>query len=175
MSPPIIGYGRASRPRSSATTGQAPATSCRRRCAPGVERIVYTCSVATLELRTADVRRRNPSAARGPRDRRLQAQQGHGRTAGRGAWSAQGLPAVIVNPSTPIGPRDVKPTPTGRIIVEAAAGRMPAFVDTGLNMVHVDDVAAGHLPRSSAAGSASATSWAGRMPRSPRSSPTSPR
>ena len=52
---------------------------------------------------------------------------------------------MIVNPSTPIGPRDVKPTPTGRIIVEAACGRMPAFVDTGLNLVHVDDVAAGHL------------------------------
>ena len=56
-----------------------------------------------------------------------------------------GLPAVIVKPSTPIGPRDIKPTPTGRIIVEAAMGRMPAFVDTGLNLVHVDDVAAGHL------------------------------
>jgi dihydroflavonol-4-reductase len=55
------------------------------------------------------------------------------------------LPAVIVNPSTPIGPGDVRPTPTGRIIVEAAAGRMPAYVDTGLNLVHVDDVAAGHL------------------------------
>jgi dihydroflavonol-4-reductase len=55
------------------------------------------------------------------------------------------LPAVIVNPSTPVGPRDVKPTPTGRLIVEAAAGRMPVFVDTGLNIVHVDDVAAGHL------------------------------
>jgi dihydroflavonol-4-reductase len=52
---------------------------------------------------------------------------------------------VIVNPSTPIGPRDVKPTPTGRIIVDAARGRIPAFVDTGLNLVHVDDVAAGHL------------------------------
>ena len=61
-------------------------------------------------------------------------------------WSpSEGLPAVIVNPSTPIGPRDVKPTPTGRIIVEAATGRMPAFVDTGLNLVHVDDVAEGHL------------------------------
>ncbi|MBV8238478.1 MAG: NAD-dependent dehydratase, partial [Sphingomonas sp.] len=48
-------------------------------------------------------------------------------------------------PSTPIGPRDVKPTPTGRIIVEAASGRMPAYVDSGLNLVHVDDVAAGHL------------------------------
>jgi dihydroflavonol-4-reductase len=55
------------------------------------------------------------------------------------------LPAVIVDPSTPIGPRDIKPTPTGRIIVEAAKGRIPAFVDTGLNIVHVDDVAAGHI------------------------------
>jgi dihydroflavonol-4-reductase len=52
---------------------------------------------------------------------------------------------VIVNPSTPVGPRDVRPTPTGRMIVEAAAGRMPAYVDTGLNIVHVDDVAQGHL------------------------------
>jgi len=57
----------------------------------------------------------------------------------------QGLPAVIVNPSTPIGPGDIKPTPTGRLIVEAARGQMPAFVDTGLNIVHVDDVAEGHL------------------------------
>ncbi len=56
-----------------------------------------------------------------------------------------GAPVVIVNPSTPVGPRDVKPTPTGRMIVEAASGRMPAYVDTGLNVVHVDDVAAGHL------------------------------
>jgi dihydroflavonol-4-reductase len=56
-----------------------------------------------------------------------------------------GLPAVIVNPSTPIGPRDVKPTPTGRIIVEAALGRIPGFVDTGLNLAHVDDIAEGHL------------------------------
>ena len=56
----------------------------------------------------------------------------------------QGLPAIIVNPSTPIGPGDVRPTPTGRIIVEAATGRVPAFVDTGLNLVHVDDVAEGH-------------------------------
>jgi dihydroflavonol-4-reductase len=55
------------------------------------------------------------------------------------------LPAVIVNPSTPVGPRDIKPTPTGRMIVEAAAGRMPAYVDTGLNLAHVDDVAEGHL------------------------------
>jgi dihydroflavonol-4-reductase len=56
-----------------------------------------------------------------------------------------GLPAIIVNPSTPMGPRDVRPTPTGRIVVEAASGRMPAYVDTGLNLVHVDDVARGHI------------------------------
>jgi dihydroflavonol-4-reductase len=55
-----------------------------------------------------------------------------------------GQPIVIVNPSTPIGPRDVKPTPTGRIVLDAAAGRMPAYVDTGLNVAHVDDVAEGH-------------------------------
>lgn len=55
------------------------------------------------------------------------------------------LPIVIVNPSTPVGPGDIKPTPTGRVILDAANGRIPAFVDTGLNIVHVDDVAHGHL------------------------------
>jgi dihydroflavonol-4-reductase len=59
--------------------------------------------------------------------------------------SKGGLPAVIVNPSAPVGPRDRKPTPTGRLILEAARGQMPGYVDTGLNIVHVDDVAAGHL------------------------------
>ena len=52
---------------------------------------------------------------------------------------------MIVNPSTPVGPRDRRPTPTGRMIVEAASGRIPAFVDTGLNLVHVDNVASGHV------------------------------
>jgi len=70
--------------------------------------------------------------------------RGAGRGVGR-LTAEQNLPAVIVSPSTPIGPRDIKPTPTGRIIVEAATGKIPAFVDTGLNLVHVDDVAAGHL------------------------------
>jgi dihydroflavonol-4-reductase len=55
------------------------------------------------------------------------------------------LPVVIVNPSTPVGPRDIKSTPTGKVILQAAAGRMPAYVDTGLNLVHVDDVAVGHM------------------------------
>lgn len=57
----------------------------------------------------------------------------------------ENLPAIIVNPSSPIGPRDIKPTPTGRIIVDAVKGRIPAYVDTGLNFVHVEDVAIGHL------------------------------
>ncbi|MFQ5661461.1 MAG: NAD-dependent epimerase/dehydratase family protein [Gammaproteobacteria bacterium] len=54
-------------------------------------------------------------------------------------------PVTIVNPSTPVGPRDVKPTPTGRIVLDTLRHRMPAYVDTGLNIVHVDDVANGHL------------------------------
>jgi dihydroflavonol-4-reductase len=57
----------------------------------------------------------------------------------------EGLPAVIVNPAAPVGPRDIKPTPTGRMIADTAAGRMPAYVETGLNVVHVDDVAEGHI------------------------------
>jgi dihydroflavonol-4-reductase len=55
------------------------------------------------------------------------------------------MAVVTVNPSTPIGPGDTRPTPTGRVILDAASGRMPAYVDTGLNIVHVDDVAEGHL------------------------------
>lgn len=58
---------------------------------------------------------------------------------------ATGAPVVVVNPSTPIGPRDAKPTPTGKTIVSCARGETPAFVDSGLNVVHVDDVAEGHL------------------------------
>ena len=54
------------------------------------------------------------------------------------------LPLVVVNPAAPVGPRDIKPTPTGKMVRDAAAGRMPAYLDTGLNIVHVDDVAEGH-------------------------------
>jgi len=59
-------------------------------------------------------------------------------------YAVRGLPVVIVNPSTPVGPRDIKPTPTGQIILDFLRGRMPAFVDTGLNIVDVEDVALGH-------------------------------
>ena len=61
------------------------------------------------------------------------------------ALARDGVPVVIVNPSAPVGPRDIKPTPTGKMIADTAAGRMPAYVDTGLNIVHVDDVAGGHV------------------------------
>jgi dihydroflavonol-4-reductase len=60
-------------------------------------------------------------------------------------FARRGLPVVIVNPSTPIGPGDVKPTPTGQMIVDFLRGRMWAYLDTGLNLADVDDVAAGHL------------------------------
>jgi dihydroflavonol-4-reductase len=114
--------------------------------AAGVERIVYTSSVATLKL-DPDGTPADESVMLSE-DRAIGAYKRSKVAAESLALqmvSSQGLPLVIVNPSTPIGPRDVRPTPTGRIIVEAASGRMPAFVDTGLNLVHVDDVADGHL------------------------------
>jgi dihydroflavonol-4-reductase len=114
--------------------------------AEGVERIVYTSSVATLKVTSAGVivdetKPADPSQTIGAYKRsKVLAERAVERMVANDR-----LPAVIVNPSTPIGPRDVKPTPTGRIIVEAATGKIPAFVDTGLNLVHVDDVAAGHF------------------------------
>jgi dihydroflavonol-4-reductase len=113
--------------------------------AAGVERVVYTSSVATLGL--------DPS---GPADETTpvgladmigpyKRSKYLAEEAVRALVLRDRLPCVIVNPSTPVGPRDIRPTPTGRVVVEAAKGRMPAYVDTGLNLVHVDDVAAGHL------------------------------
>ena len=60
-------------------------------------------------------------------------------------FAASGLPVVIVNPTTPIGAGDIKPTPTGKIILDFLRGRLPAYVETGLNLVAVEDVAEGHL------------------------------
>jgi dihydroflavonol-4-reductase len=114
--------------------------------AAGTSRIVYCSSVAALgyagrgiaadELTPADVGqmvgtyKRSKFLAEAEVMRRVR---------------ENGLPAVIVNPSAPMGPGDIKPTPTGRIIVDAASGRIPAYVETGFNVVHVDDVAEGHL------------------------------
>ena len=111
----------------------------------GVERVVYTSSVATLKP---------VEGASATEEHRLAEEEAIGaykrsKVAAERLVEAMiqqdGLPAVIVNPTTPIGPRDVRPTPTGRIIIEAASGRMPGFVDTGLNLAHVDDIAAGHV------------------------------
>lgn len=112
----------------------------------GVSRIVYTSSVATLGLKDdgSDSNEETPAS--------LENMVGHYKRSKfmaeqevRLLAKRERLPVVIVNPSTPMGPRDIKPTPTGRVILRAAAGRMPAYVDTGLNLVHVDDVADGHL------------------------------
>lgn len=112
----------------------------------GVRRIVYTSSVATLGL-NADGRPADEDTPVTLAD--MIGDYKRSKYVAEQAVCAlvrqEGLPAVIVNPSAPIGPRDVKPTPTGRMVLEAAAGRMPAYVDTGLNVVHVDDVAEGHL------------------------------
>jgi hopanoid-associated sugar epimerase len=111
----------------------------------GLRRIVHTSSVATIapdpDGAADETRPLAPEQAIGAYKRsKVEAER-----LVEGLVARDGLPAVIVNPSTPIGPRDVRPTPTGRIILDAARGRIPAFVDTGLNLVHVDDVAAGHV------------------------------
>ena len=111
----------------------------------GIERIVYTSSVATLGLSPGSIADETTPSTLGDMIGPYKRSKFLAEEAVRALIAERQLPAVIVNPSTPVGPRDVKPTPTGRMIVEAASGRMPAFVDTGLNIVHVDDVAAGHL------------------------------
>jgi dihydroflavonol-4-reductase len=111
----------------------------------GIERVVYTSSVATIGL----------PADGAPGDEAtpvtLADMIGHYK---RSKFLAEQLvrdsaraggSVVIVNPSTPVGPGDLRPTPTGQLVRDAACGRMPAYVDTGLNIVHVDDVATGHL------------------------------
>jgi dihydroflavonol-4-reductase len=114
--------------------------------AAGVSRIVYTSSVATLRLRDDGFPADEASHAElsdmigAYKQSKFLAEREVKRLV-----NDAGIPVVIVKPTAPFGPRDVKPTPTGRMVVEAASGRMPAYVNTGLNVVHVDDVAAGHL------------------------------
>lgn len=110
----------------------------------GVERSVYTSSVAALGL-TNDATPATETTKIKP--------EHHIGAYKRSKYDAEqqvrvlaaSQDIVIVNPSTPIGPGDIKPTPTGQMILDAACGRMPAYVNTGLNVVHVDDVATGHL------------------------------
>ena len=111
----------------------------------GVERIVYCSSVAALGLEgdgtpgTEDTPVNRDEIIGAYKQSKYDAEQLVR------AMAADGVPVVIVAPSAPVGPRDRKPTPTGKMILDAAAGRMPAYVPTGLNIVHVDDVAHGHV------------------------------
>ena len=138
-----------------------------------MSRIVYTSSVATLGLRADHL----PSDETTPAT--LADMIGHykrskflAEKAVRELIAEAGLPVVIVNPSAPVGPADARPTPTGRVLLEAARGRIPAYVDTGLNLVHVDDVAEGASSGRWIAGAwASATFSAERTCRSARCSP----
>jgi dihydroflavonol-4-reductase len=111
----------------------------------GVARFVYTSTVATVAVPTEGALPNEETRASADemigdyKRSKFLAEQEALRAAERGA------PVVVVNPTTPVGPGDWKPTPTGRIIVDFLNGRMPAFVDTGLNLVPVEDAAAGHL------------------------------
>ncbi len=116
--------------------------------AVGCERIVYTSTVGCIGLPTADTGFAPTDETAVTCEAQL---TNHYK---RSKWQAEqkalelaaaGLPVVIVNPSTPIGPRDVKPTPTGKVIVDFMNREMPAYLDTGLNWVHVRDVAQGHI------------------------------
>lgn len=112
----------------------------------GAEKIVYTSSVAALGL-TQDGSPANEETPVVPD--KIVGHYKHSKYLAEQSviklYTDEKVPVIIVNPSTPVGPRDIKPTPTGRIIVDTLNRRMPAYVDTGLNVVHVDDVAAGHL------------------------------
>ncbi|HEX32217.1 MAG TPA: NAD-dependent epimerase/dehydratase family protein [Candidatus Acetothermia bacterium] len=111
----------------------------------GVERVVYTSSVAALAVPSRDrpvdeATPVDPSEIIGAYKRSKYAAEQVALE-----YAAKGLPVVIVNPSFPVGPRDIKPTPTGQTILDFINHRLPAYVDTGMNVVDVEDVAQGHL------------------------------
>ena len=124
-------------------------TVIRAAAAAGCERIVYTSTVGCIGLPEPHGGQLTPSDESTPvREGQM---VNHYK---RSKWQAEqlatrlareGLPVIIVNPSAPVGPRDVKPTPTGQVIVDFLNRRMPAYLDTGLNWVHVRDVAIGHI------------------------------
>ncbi len=110
----------------------------------GVARVVHTSSVATLDSDSAPCTESNRLAPERAVGAYKLSKILSERLVERMVRD-EGLPAVIVCPSAPLGAGDVRPTPTGRIVCEAMRGGMPAYVDTGLNIVHVEDIAAGHV------------------------------
>ena len=111
----------------------------------GVERVVYTSTESTIGIR---------DGAMGSEESVIDECQLHGHykiskrraeSVALGMWKERGLPVVVVNPTMPIGAYDVKPTPTGQVVVDFLNHRMPAYVNTGMNIVDVKDVAAGHV------------------------------
>ncbi|MGE9293091.1 MAG: NAD-dependent epimerase/dehydratase family protein, partial [Puniceicoccales bacterium] len=112
----------------------------------GVERLLYCSSVATLGIST------NGTPANEETPTSLEEKIGYykrskylGEQVALKAAENTGLPMVTVHPSAPVGPRDIRPTPTGRMVLDGISGKLPAFIDTGLNIVHVEDVAEGIL------------------------------
>lgn len=110
----------------------------------GLERCIYTSSVAALGL-TADGSAADESTPIKPAHHVGAYKRSKYDAEQQVRALAQKQDIVIVNPSMPVGPGDIKPTPTGQMILDAARGKMPMYVDTGMNVVHVDDVANGHL------------------------------
>jgi dihydroflavonol-4-reductase len=114
-------------------------------CEAGVEKVVYTSTVGAIGMRKDGLPADEDSPVK------LDDMIGHYKRSKFMAeqvakeFASSGLPVVIVNPTTPVGAGDLKPTPTGKIILEAIKGRMPAYVETGLNIVGVEDVAQGHI------------------------------
>ena len=112
----------------------------------GIEKIVYTSSVAVLgKPIEGDIADENTPV-------NIDQMIGHYKKSKylaeekvKELYKTKKLPVVIVNPAAPVGPRDIKPTPTGKMILDAARRKIPAYLDTGLNIVHVDDVAKGHI------------------------------
>jgi dihydroflavonol-4-reductase len=111
----------------------------------GLERVVYTSTVGCIGLRTDGT----PASEDQPMDpatlsNDYKLSKFHAENIAL-EMADKGLPLVIVNPSTPVGPRDIKPTPTGKIVLDFLNGKMPAYIDTGLNLIDVADCARGHI------------------------------
>lgn len=112
--------------------------------AAGVERLVYCSTVGAVGMGNGFIANEDSPVS-------IEKMKGHYKRSKFLAeqvamdFARQGLPVVVVNPTTPVGDHDFKPTPTGKVIVDFLAGKIPAYIDTGLNYVDVDDVAEGHL------------------------------